>query len=219
MTRLALAVIGALLLVTACSSGVAAVPNGGASGEPPVCTYSPAGSAAKPVRAPSQTEVATSGTATLTLQMSGGTVTISGDRATTPCTWNALESLAKQGYFDDTACHRLADSGLRMVQCGDPTGTGSGGPGYRYADEIAPGTSYPAGAVAMANAGPGTNGSQFFILFGDSPLPAQYTVFGKVDAASLRVIEAMAGKGHDGSYPDGTGRPKDPFRIVTATAG
>ncbi|MBP8921075.1 MAG: peptidylprolyl isomerase [Micropruina sp.] len=218
MTRLVLAVIGALLLMAGCSSGGAAVPQGG-SGEPPLCTYTPTGAASRPVEAPSQTEVTTSGTATLTLRMSGGTVTITGDRAATPCTWNALESLAKQGYFDDTACHRLADAGLRMVQCGDPTGTGRGTPGYRYADEIAPGTSYPAGTVAMANAGSGTNGSQFFIVFGDSALPPNYTVFGTVDAASLKVVETMAAKGHDGSYDDGTGRPNDPFRIVTATAG
>ncbi|MEZ5090658.1 MAG: peptidylprolyl isomerase [Micropruina sp.] len=67
--------------------------------------------------------------------------------------------------------------------------------------------------------GSGTNGSQFFIVFGDSALPPNYTVFGTVDAASLKVVETMAAKGHDGSYDDGTGRPNDPFRIVTATAG
>lgn len=210
------------LILTLALTGSAALFAGCASGNQPAagpCTYTVTGAAARPVQPPSQTEVATTGTATLTLETSGGKVTITGDRAVTPCTWNALESLAKQGYFNDTECHRLADSGLRMLQCGDPTGTGAGTPGYRYDDEIAPGTSYPAGTVAMANAGPGTNGSQFFIVYGDSALPANYTVFGTVDPVSLRVIETVAAQGHDDSYGDGTGRPREKFGIVTATAG
>ena len=80
--------------------------------------------------------MATSGTVTFTLAMTGGDVTITGDRAKTPCTLNSFESLAEQKYFDGTKCHRLADSGMFMVQCGDPTGTGRGGPGYQFADEL-----------------------------------------------------------------------------------
>ena len=152
--------------------------------------------------------------------MTGGAVTITGDRAAAPCTLHSFESLVKQKFYDDTACHRLSDSGMFMVQCGDPTGTGRGTPGYRYADEIAPGTSYPAGTVAMANAGPNTNGSQFFIIYsGEAQLSPDYTVFGQVDEASLKVLRTMAAAGHDNGYGDGTGRPLGPFRIITASVG
>lgn len=106
-----------------------------------------------------------------------------------------------------------------MVQCGDPTGSGSGGPGYSFADELKGDETYTAGTVAMANSGPDTNGSQFFILYRDSALPAAYTVFGHVDAASLKVIAAMAAQGQDNSYGDGTGRPRNAFRIKTADIG
>lgn len=179
------------------------------------CNYEPTGSAAKAVNPPPAT-ASTSGTATMTLTMSGGTVTITGERAATPCTWNSMTSLAGQGWFNDTSCHRLADSGMYMVQCGDPTGTGSGTPGYQFADELTGSETYTAGTVAMANAGAGTNGSQFFIVYKDSPLAANYTVWGHVDAASLKVITTMAADGQDGSWGDGTGRPKNAFAIKTA---
>lgn len=155
----------------------------------------------------------------VTMAMTGGTVTLTGDRAAAPCTVHSFESLVKQDYFNDTACHRLADSGLFMIQCGDPTGTGRGGPGYAFDDELSGTEKYTAGTVAMANAGPGTNGSQFFIVFEDSPLPANYTIFGHVDAASLKVIKAMAAEGHDNSFGDGTGKPRNAFTITTATLG
>ena len=76
---------------------------------------------------------------------------------------NSFVSLARQGYFDRTRCHRLADSGIFILQCGDPTGTGQGGPGYQFANETDGTESYTRGVVAMANAGSGTNGSQFFL--------------------------------------------------------
>ena len=198
-----------------------------ADADPAGCAYPAEGEAAKPADPPPTGDVETSGTATYTLQFNGdapgqpgGDVTITMDRSATPCTVNSFVSLADQGYFDDTSCHRLADSGLFVLQCGDPTGTGSGGPGYSFADELAGGESYTRGVVAMANAGPDTNGSQFFLVWEDSTgLPPAYTVFGSMDSASRDVVAGMAGEGQDGSYGDGTGKPNNPAKITAVTKG
>jgi len=130
---------------------------------------------------------------------------------------NSFVSLAEQGYLDDTTCHRLttAASGISVLQCGDPTGTGMGGPGYSFADELSGSEKYPAGTLAMANAGPDTNGSQFFIVYGDTPLPPAYTVFGTVDDDGLKVVEEIAAKGAENGAPDGP--PAEPVNIETAT--
>ncbi len=184
------------------------------------CAYPEAGEAAQEVRPPSSTDVPATGTVSFTLAMTGGDVTITMDRSKTPCTVNSFASLAEQGYYDGTACHRLADSGIFVLQCGDPTGTGSGGPGYSFADEVTGEESYTRGAVAMANAGPGTNGSQFFLVWKDSTgLPPDYTLFGTMDSASLDVVAQMASEGQDGSNPDGTGKPNNPSEIATVTEG
>ena len=89
--------------------------------------------------------------------------------------------LAAKKYFNNTHCHRLVTSGIFVLQCGDPTGTGSGGPGYKFDDENLTGATYPAATVAMANAGPNTNGSQFFITVAATPwLDKKHSVFGEV---------------------------------------
>jgi len=212
-------IVSALLLLAGCSTGAAPRASAPPAAGTTTCEYTVTGDPAKAVDPPSGTGVPDTGTVTITLTMTGGTVTIVGDRSATPCTLNSFESLAKQSYFNDTACHRLADSGMYMVQCGDPTGTGRGGPGYRFADELDPASRYTAGTVAMANSGPDTNGSQFFIAYRDSELPPNYTVLGHIDEASLKVIESMAADGQDGSYGDGTGKPLRAFRINTATVG
>ncbi len=82
-----------------------------------------------------------------------------------------------------------------MLQCGDPTGTGTGGPGYSFDDELSGKETYPAGTLAMANAGPNTNGSQFFIVYDDTQLPPAYAVFGQLDAASVKIVAEVAEKG------------------------
>jgi len=133
-----------------------------------------------------------------TLVTSLGDIKITLDAANAPCTVNSFVSLATQGYFDASPCHRLTtleESGIAVLQCGDPTGTGSGGPGYTYRDETKGDETYGAGVLAMANRGPATNGSQFFIVYDDSPLDPAYTVFGTVDAASLEAVEELAAKG------------------------
>ncbi|MDO5735149.1 MAG: peptidylprolyl isomerase [Propionibacteriaceae bacterium] len=160
------------------------------------CEYPSDGQAAKPVNPPSTTDVKTEGEAVATLHLTAGDVEITLDRATAPCTVNSFESLAKQGYFDDTACHRLTTDGIYVLQCGDPSATGSGGPGYSFADETNESMSYPPGTVAMANAGPDTNGSQFFLVWADSSqLPPDYTVFGMMDEAGLEVVAGIAAEG------------------------
>jgi len=163
----------------------------------PQCSYPVSGSPAKPVDPPKDRGVGTQGTVTATMQMAAGTVTITMDRAKAPCTVNNFESLASQQYFDATTCHRLVDTGIFVLQCGDPTATGAGGPGYTFADEVTGSETYPAGVVAMANRGTDTNGSQFFIVWADSELPPQYTVFGTVDADSLKVVQQIASQGVD----------------------
>jgi len=138
------------------------------------------------------------------------------DNAKTPCTVNNFASLAQQGFFDDTTCHRLtATPALGVLQCGDPSGTGQGGPGYRFPNEyptnqfrltdplLTTPVLYPRGTLAMANAGPGTNGSQFFLVYKDSMMPPIYTVFGTVDQTGLATLDKIAAAGVAHGSDDG----------------
>ena len=199
----------------AAATSKAPAPSAAAGGA--TCTYQAAGEAAKKVALPPTSGISKTGTATVIMKLNDKALTLTLDRENTPCTTNSFVSLASQGYFDGTSCHRLADSGMFLLQCGDPTATGSGGPGYQFADELTGGEIYPAGTLAMANAGAGTNGSQFFIVFGDTQLPPNYTTFGSIDAAGLKVVNAIAAGGQDGSWGDGTGKPKLPAVITSAT--
>ena len=149
----------------------------------------------------------------VTLATDQGTIALSLNGAKAPCTVNSFAYLTAQKYFDGTSCHRLTTSGIYVLQCGDPSGTGSGGPGYQFADENLTGATYPRGTVAMANAGPGTNGSQFFLVYKDTQLPPSYTPFGTI-TAGLDVLDKVA---KAGSTPDGDGKPKLPITIKTAT--
>ncbi len=181
------------------------------------CTYTADRTpASKAVDPPPTTDVSASGTATYTLKMKQGDVKITLDRAKAPCTVNSFDALVRQGYYDQTSCHRLVDRGIFILQCGDPTGTGRGGPGYRFDDELSGHETYPAGTIAMANAGPNTNGSQFFIVWADTPLPAQYTVFGSVDEKSLSVIQKIASHGVS---KDRAPAPIDDTTITSVVAG
>ncbi|MFM1918230.1 MAG: hypothetical protein RJB01_1745 [Actinomycetota bacterium] len=125
--------------------------------------------------------------------------------------------LTAEGFYDATTCHRLTTSGIYVLQCGDPAGDGTGGPGYSVPDENLPtteGVNYPAGTVAMANAGPGTSGSQFFLVYEDTTLPPSYTVWGTV-TDGLDLIRAIAAQGvADGSSD---GQPAQPVFIESAT--
>jgi peptidyl-prolyl cis-trans isomerase B (cyclophilin B) len=139
-----------------------------------------------------------------------GTIMVSLDGKHAPHTVNSFAFLAKQGYFTDTPCHRLTTSGIYVLQCGDPTGTGTGGPGYTIPDENLAHATYPAGTVAMANTGqPHTGGSQFFFVYANTNLPPQYTPFGRI-TAGLDVLKKVAAAG---STPPGDGKPNQPVVI------
>ena len=192
-------------------AAVSAPPDQGAT-----CAYPLGGTPARPVDPPATSGVPASGTTSATLHFSSGDVTLTLDQAAAPCTVNSFLSLATQGFYTDTRCHRLVDTGIFILQCGDPTATGTGGPGYSYADELSGQEKYPAGTVAMANRGPDTNGSQFFLVWADSPLPPAYTVFGRMDKAGLAVVQGIASQGVDGQ--DGISPIAD-ARISSVTLG
>ena len=132
-----------------------------------------------------------------------------------PCTTFSFRFLASRGYYNRTHCHRLTVQFIYVLQCGDPTGTGSGGPGYEFNDENLTGATYPAGTVAMANAGPNTNGSQFFFTWKDTTLAPDYTPFGTV-IGGMRVLEKIAAAGDDQQNGPGDGYPNryTAFRYV-----
>jgi peptidyl-prolyl cis-trans isomerase B (cyclophilin B) len=182
------------------------------------CTY-PASQepAAKPAKPPRSGKVPTDpATVSVSMTTNQGNLGLQLDNAKSPCTVNSFSSLAQQGYFDNTACHRLTTSPtLAVLQCGDPKGDGSGGPGYQFANEyptdqykpddpaLQQPVVYPRGTLAMANAGPGTNGSQFFLVYKDSQLPPQYTVFGTIDQTGLATLDKIAAGGVAGGGDDG----------------
>ena len=183
------------------------------------CTYSDDGQpAAKKVDQPSSTATE-KGDVPVTISTSVGDLAATLDATAAPCTVHSFLSLAKQGYFDKTQCHRLTTAGILVLQCGDPTGSGSGGPGYAFDDELTGKETYGAGTLAMANAGPDTNGSQFFIVYGDSQLPPSYTVFGHVDDAAVATVEKVAKAGTDDAFGPGDGHPKTAVEITGVTQG
>jgi cyclophilin family peptidyl-prolyl cis-trans isomerase len=137
------------------------------------------------------------GTVRVTLRTNQGAIDLVLDAAKAPCAVHSFAHLARAGFFTDSPCHRLTTAGIFVLQCGDPTGSGSGGPGYRFADENLPVNitpAYPRGTVAMANAGPDTNGSQFFLVYRDSDIDPNYPVFGLV-TGGLDIVERVAAGG------------------------
>ncbi len=153
--------------------------------------------------------------ASLGFRTNCGDLVITMDTAAAPVTSNSMAFLTQQGYFNDTSCHRLTTSGIYVLQCGDPTASGSGGPGYSIKDENLPKAgknNYPQGTVAMANSGPNTNGSQFFIVYQDTTLPPSYTIWGTL-TKGLDIVQRVAAKGVTGGATDGP--PAQPFSIVT----
>ena len=150
---------------------------------------------------------------TFTLNTNCGTITFTAFGKKAPVTVIAMTFLAKAGYFDHSLCHRITTAGIYVLQCGDPTASGSGGPMWSYRDENLPTydtNDYPAGTIAMANSGPNTNGSQFFIVYKDTTLPAGYTIWGQV-TKGLDVVKRVAAAGVVGGGTDGT--PKQTIAI------
>jgi peptidyl-prolyl cis-trans isomerase B (cyclophilin B) len=168
------------------------------------CTYTASGSAAKEVSPPSNTSPLNTGTVDVTVVLNGKDVPITLNRATAPCGVNSFLSLASQGFYNDTNCHRLTRSDqLNVLQCGDPTGQGNGGPGYTFASETTGTETYPVGTVALANAGPDTTGSQFFIVYGTTTIDPSYTIIGTVTGDGMAVVQDVASQGVQNNRQDG----------------
>ena len=145
------------------------------------------------------------------LVTSAGEIGLELDSTRAPCAVNSFVSLARQGYFDDTPCHRLITQGLYALQCGDPTGTGKGEPGYSFGSELHGDEKYTRGTLAMAKIAPDLNGSQFFLIYDDSELGPQYTIFGHIDEAGLQVLQKVADGGTENGEIDGA--PAEPVEI------
>jgi peptidyl-prolyl cis-trans isomerase B (cyclophilin B) len=158
---------------------------------------------------------------TFTFKTNCGDVVVAADGIKAPLTVISMAYMANNGYFDATLCHRLTTKGIYVLQCGDPTASGSGGPAWQVPDENlpAPGANaYPAGTVAMANSGANTNGSQFFIVYADnSMLGPNYTIWGHI-TQGLDIIKAIAAKGSNNANGDGDGSPNQTLEIIKASA-
>jgi peptidyl-prolyl cis-trans isomerase B (cyclophilin B) len=143
--------------------------------------------------------------ASISFTTNQGEIVIETTPSLAPLTVNAIAALAQKNYFDNTICHRLTTEGIFVLQCGDPTGTGTGGPGFNIPDENLPQpieNNYPAGTVAMANAGPGTSGSQFFLVYQDTTLGPDYTIWGSI-TSGLDILQTIASAGVVGGGADG----------------
>jgi peptidyl-prolyl cis-trans isomerase B (cyclophilin B) len=213
----------------AAASSPSAAPSASASSSAQSVGYKASGTAAKNVGIPTYDAAAAAAPYTATIHTNRGDIVFTALTTKAPYTTFSFEYLAGKNYFNNTTCHRLTTSGIYVLQCGDPTGSGSGGPGYQFQDENlnyfgAPDSSgsvtYKAGTVAMANSGAGTNGSQFFLVYKDSPLQPNYTPFGTI-TKGLDILQSIAAGGSDNANGSGDGKPKLTTTIesVTITKG
>lgn len=205
--------IAAAALLTAAASLMATSPAGADTPDvtrgPCQYTKTPDEPAARPVPLPPDpARTPNRGTVRVDVRSNQGSLSLTLDRAKAPCTVQSFIHLARWKFYDRTTCHRLTTyPTLEVLQCGDPSGTGEGGPGYRYKDELpvdlAPAPNdptgarkiYPRGTLAMANAGPDTNGSQFFLVYGNAYLRPNYTIFGTISDAGLATLDKVAAAG------------------------
>ena len=182
------------------------------------CTYLANPPAARPVTVPSATpDYKATYQATITTNRGPIVIDLLNSKAT--CTVNSFVHLAAAGFYSKTSCPRLSTSaGVYMLQCGDPTGKGTGGPGYGFASENLTGATYTAGTLAMANSGtPNSNGSQFFLVYRNSSLPPSYTPFGKI-VSGLNILQNVGKRGYGPPLnPYGGGAPKESVQIESVT--
>jgi peptidyl-prolyl cis-trans isomerase B (cyclophilin B) len=183
------------------------------------CAYPTDGSSATVTPPPAKATA--TGKVEVDLQTTIGPMHLTLDADAAPCTVNSILSLVDQGYYDDTTCHRMTTYDVfKVLQCGDPTGTGSGTPGYSSADEYKGDEKYTAGTLAMAHTqAPDSNGSQFFIVYGDTQLDPAYTVFGTVDAGTVKEIAKAAKAGVTPVMGAQDGTPKTTVTIEKAARG
>jgi peptidyl-prolyl cis-trans isomerase B (cyclophilin B) len=165
--------------------------------------------------------LAASTTWTATVKTNCGDIVMQLDGKAAPQTVSSFVFLAQKHYFDDSPCHRLTTQGIYVLQCGDPTGAGSGGPGYGFGIENAPPSgTYPRGTLAMARTSdPNSNGSQFFIVYKNTRLPTDgggYSIFGKV-TKGLDILDGLAKGGVDDANGPGDGHPAQPISILSVT--
>ncbi len=180
------------------------------------CSYRAGGTASRNVGLP-PAKPDSKATYQATIHTNRGDVVIDLLNSKATCTVNSFVYLAAKNYFSNTHCHRLTTARpLYVLQCGDPTGTGSGGPGYEFNNENLAGAKYTAGTIAMANSGPNTNGSQFFIVYKNSTLAPSYTPFGEV-VKGLGIIQNVAKAGSDNANGAGDGHPKEKVVIDSVT--
>lgn len=194
-------------------------------GETVTCEYNETGDASRDVPTPQGKNIPAKGEVTVNFATKQGDIEMTLDRSLAPCTVNAITDMISAKYYDDTVCHRMTEGSLSVLQCGDPTGKGSGGPGFQFANEyptdeaddasMSQPALYPKGSIAMANAGEDTNGSQFFINYKDSQLPPAYTYFGDLTEKGQKTIDAIAAKGVKDGQSDGA--PAEEVRITKAT--
>lgn len=180
----------------------------------------------KDVGAPPTGKAADKGSQVMTITTNVGVIEAKVDTAKAPCTAASMTFLAGKKFFDNTKCHRLVTDGIKVLQCGDPSGTGMGGPTYKMAEENLPNVTdptknYPAGTIAMANTGqPNSTGSQFFIVYGDTALDAKYSVLGTV-TKGLDVVQKIGAAGavdpKGKPAANGDGAPKNPVTIKSIT--
>jgi peptidyl-prolyl cis-trans isomerase B (cyclophilin B) len=229
-------IVGVVWVVVAFTGDKKKSPTASASGSaaPTSCKWNPLvdpSASPKPSLPPTLKNVGTppttgeprSGTQVMTMTTNLGAVKVEVDTAKAPCAAESFTYLAGKKFFDNTKCHRMVTSGIYVLQCGDPSATGTGGPTYRFNEENLPTDkrpAYPEGIVALAKTqDPGTSGSQFFIVYKDSELPADYTILGRV-TEGLDIIKKVAAAG---VIPDpqaqsaGDGAPKMEVKIQTLT--
>jgi peptidyl-prolyl cis-trans isomerase B (cyclophilin B) len=221
-------VAGSAPSATPSDSGLSPSPSATASTTAPAaagCTYTKAGDASKDVGLPAYDKSKAASyrkpfTATLKTNVGDIVIKMAADKA--PCTTNSFRHLATKKFYDSTPCHRLTTANIFVLQCGDPTGSGGGGPGYQFGVENPPADGmYPAGTVAMARTqDPGSNGSQFFLVYKDTQLVDDngYTVFGTV-TKGLDVVRKVAAAGADDANAAGDGAPKEKVTIQSVTIG
>jgi peptidyl-prolyl cis-trans isomerase B (cyclophilin B) len=211
LTIVVVASLATSLLITPLASAEPAGSAGssGTTNGPCQYTATPDEPAARPVPLPPDpARTPNRGTVRVDVRSNQGPLPLTLDRAAAPCTVQSFVHLARWKFYDRTTCHRLTTyPTLEVLQCGDPSGTGEGGPGYRYKDELpvdlepAPNDPtgarkiYPRGTLAMANAGPDTNGSQFFLVYGNAYLRPNYTIFGTIGDAGLATLDRVAAGG------------------------